>query len=128
MQVSLENIVLVGIGGFIGANVRYFVTLGVGDVIGRQFPFGTLLVNVTGSFLLAVFLAWLANHAHVGESVRLLTAVGFFGAYTTFSSFGNESIALLQNGNWLGGILYIVGTNAIYLLSIVPGLWLGSRL
>ena len=124
----LEHVLYIGVGGFLGANARYFVGLGIGTLLGRHFPYGTLIVNVSGSFLLVVFLAWVARQVHFEEAVRLLVAVGFFGAYTTFSSFANESIALIQEGNWLAGALYIAGTNALCLLGVVPGLWIGSKL
>lgn len=128
MRQALEHALYVGVGGFLGANARYFVGLGIGTLLGRNFPYGTFIINVTGSFLLAVFLAWVAKQVHFEEAIRLLVAVGFFGAYTTFSSFANESITLLQDGNWTAGILYMVGTNALCLLGVVPGLWIGSKL
>ena len=128
MRQALEHALYIGVGGFLGANARYFVSLGIGAISGRNFPFGTLIINVSGSFLLAVFLAWVAKQVHFEEAVRLLVTVGFFGAYTTFSSFANETIALFQDGNWLAGALYIVGTNALCLLGVVPGLWIGSKL
>jgi CrcB protein len=128
MRQALEHALYIGVGGFLGANARYFMSLGIGALLGRSFPFGTLIINVSGSFLLAVFLGWVARQVHFEEAVRLLVAVGFFGAYTTFSSFANESIALLQDGNWLGGALYIVGTNALCLVGVLPGLWIGSKL
>jgi len=128
MRQTLEHAFFIGVGGFLGANARYFISLGIGALLGRKLPYGTLIINVTGSFLLAVFLAWVAKQVHFEEAVRLLVTVGFFGAYTTFSSFANESIALFQDGNWFGGLLYILGTNALCLLGVVPGLWIGSKL
>lgn len=128
MRQTLEHALYIGVGGFLGANARYFISLGIGALLGRAFPYGTFIINVTGSFLLAVFLAWVAKQAHFEEAVRLFVAVGFFGAYTTFSSFANESIALFQDGNWIAGTVYIVGTNLLCLLGVVPGLWIGSKL
>jgi fluoride exporter len=128
MRQAMEHALYIGVGGFLGANARYFLSLGIGALLGRNFPYGTLIINVSGSFLLAVFLAWVARQVHFEEAVRLLVAVGFFGAYTTFSSFANESLALFQDGNWLAGAVYIGGTNVLCLLGVVPGLWIGSKL
>ena len=72
MRQALEHALYIGVGGFLGANARYFLSLGIGALLGRNFPFGTLIINVSGSFLLAVFLAWVARQVHFEEAVRLV--------------------------------------------------------
>lgn len=119
---------VVGIGGFLGANARYLLSLLLGEWFGRRYPIATFLINATGSFLLAVFLAWAARHSELHPNVRLLIAVGFFGAYTTFSSFSNETIALFQSGAWAAGLAYVLGTNAVCIVLAAAGLMIGSRL
>ncbi|WP_119072834.1 fluoride efflux transporter CrcB [Aggregatilinea lenta] len=125
---QLETILLIGAGGFIGANLRYWMSGWVARWAGQGFPWGTLLINFSGSCLLAVFLAWAANQLAVDPRVRLLIAVGFFGAYTTFSTFANESLALYQAGDWLGAAANVLGTNILCLAGAWIGLTVGGRL
>ncbi len=124
----METLLLIGIGGFIGANLRYLVSTWAAQRLGAGFPWGTMLINFTGSLMLAVFIAWLTTRTTVDPRVRLLIAVGFFGAYTTFSTFAVESITLLQTGNWIGALSNILGTNLICFLGALVGFAFGSRL
>ncbi len=123
----METLLLIGIGGFIGANARYLISTWVAQHFGAGFPWGTMLINFTGSLLLAVFIAWLTTHTTIDPRVRLLIAVGFFGGYTTYSTFAVESITLLQTGNWIGAFGNIFGTNLVCLLGALVGFALGSR-
>lgn len=123
----METLLLIGAGGFLGANVRFLVSGWVAQQLGARLPYGTLLVNFTGSLLLAVFIGWAANHIALDSRLRLLVATGFFGGYTTFSSYALESISLLQDGDWMGGLSYVLGTNLICLLGAMIGLAIGSR-
>ena len=123
----------VGIGGFLGANARYFLSDWImehvaASVGGRAFPFGTIFVNVIGSFLLAIFIVWTTEHMQLSENNRLLIATGFFGAFTTFSTYANESIALIQDGDWVNGLGYIFVTNSLCLFGVVLGIWLMGRI
>jgi len=101
-MVSWQALLFVGLGGFFGANVRYILsfvlTEGIAKLTGWRLPFGTAFVNITGSFLLAVFLYWAGRRAGFPDSVRLLVGTGFFGAYTTFSTYANASINLILGG------------------------------
>lgn len=124
----METIFIIGLGGFVGANLRYWISGIAAERLGQSFPWGTLVVNITGSFLLAVFLNWVANHVSVDSRLRLLLTIGVFGGYTTFSSYANESIALAQSGDWAGAIWNILGTNVLCLLTVVLGVSIGSRL
>ena len=124
----METILLIGLGGFIGANLRYLVSGWAVGHFGNAFPWGTLIVNFSGSCLLALFIGWAANHAGFDPRVRLLVAVGFFGAYTTFSTYATESVALLQVGDWLGAVGNVLGTNLICILGAIVGLAVGNRL
>lgn len=124
----MENLLLIGLGGFVGANARYLVSTWAAEQFGRLFPWGTLIINMSGSLLLAVFIAWAANRTALDPRVRLFLAVGFFGAYTTFSTFANESMALLQAGDWLGAVTNVLGTNALCLIGAFIGLAIGARL
>jgi CrcB protein len=93
---------LVGFGGFLGANARYLVARWADTAVGGRLPVGTLLVNVSGSFLLGLVGALVATRAFANvDAVRLALGVGFLGAYTTFSTFEFETHALLEDGLWL---------------------------
>jgi CrcB protein len=122
----------VGIGGFLGANARYllstWLTPALSDRFNWHLPYGTAFVNVTGSLLLAVFMGWAGSRADLSESVKLLIGTGFFGAYTTFSTYSNESIRLITDDNWRTGLGYIVVTNVLCLVGVVAGLLLANRL
>lgn len=124
----METVLIIGLGGFVGANARYLVSVLVAGRFGSAFPWGTLVANFTGSVLLAVFLAWAARQTALDPRVRLLIATGFFGAYTTFSTYANESVALLQAGDVIGALSNVLGTNSICLVGAVIGLVIGSRL
>jgi CrcB protein len=124
---NVETLFLIGIGGFIGANARYLVSTWAAAQFGQTFPLGTLIINVTGSCLLGVFIGWMGNHITLDPRLRLLVAVGFFGAFTTFSTFANESVALMRAGDWVGTLVNVLGTNVLCLGGALLGLVLGSR-
>ena len=124
----METFLIIGIGGFIGANVRYWVAGWAIEHFGRLFPWGTLIINFTGSALLGVFLAWAGNRSTLDPRVRLLVAVGFFGAYTTFSTYANETVTLLQAGDWAGVLGNVLGSNLLCILGAIVGVAIGSRL
>lgn len=132
MLPSIRDLLFVGLGGFLGANVRYMLTAWAAVRFEKWFglaslPYGTLFVNVTGSFLLAVFGVWFAHQARWSESVRLLIGTGFFGAYTTFSTYANESVGLMRGEHGAEGLVYILLSNGLCLLAVLLGLWLGER-
>ena len=131
MSFPLQQMLYVGIGGFVGANARYILTVWVAvrldAALGMKFPYGTLFVNVTGSLLLAVFSMWFINRIDPPENLRLLTSTGFFGAYTTFSTYANESVALIRIGDWQAGFANIILNNLLCLAGVVLGLWIANR-
>src|SRR5437667_7708047 len=124
---NLEQLLIIGIAGFIGANVRYWVSGWAAEHLGQAFPWGTLIINFTGSALLATFIGWSGNRIGLDPRVRLFIAIGFFGAYTTFSTYANESVALLRAGDWIGTLGNILGTNLLCNLGALLGLAVGSR-
>lgn len=112
---------LIGVGGFLGANARYWLGLWAARRWGITFPYGTLLINVSGSFLLGFFLTLTTERLLVHPNWRLLVAIGFLGAYTTFSTFTYESVALLRDGAWLAGLLNLIGSLFLGVLGLVIG-------
>lgn len=123
----MDKILWVGIGGFIGANARYLLSVWITQAVGTRIPWATLVINVSGSFLLGLLLTWFAAKANVPDTARLLFATGFCGAYTTFSAYAYESILLLRGGELVIAIAYIVGTNVLCLVAALAGILLAQR-
>lgn len=117
---------MIGLGGFLGANARYLVANWAARRFGARFPYGTFLINISGSFILGFFLALLQERAFLHPHYRLFFAVGFLGAYTTFSTFTYESLRLIQEGSFLLGFVNIVGSAVVGLLGAFCGFVLGG--
>lgn len=94
----MKQLLVVGVGGFLGAMARYGVGLVVVRHWTRDFPLATLLINVSGSFLLGLFSTWATERAALDPALRLLVATGFVGAFTTFSTFEYETQRLAESG------------------------------
>lgn len=109
-------------GAIVGANLRYFVSRLAAKLISTNFPYGTLIINVSGSLLLGFFLIWTTERVLVDPKWRLLIAIGFCGSYTTFSSFAFESIAYLEQGHWSLFAINILSNNLVCLLAVVAGM------
>lgn len=127
----MDTLIYVGVGGFLGANARYLLTIWTDKLMQARwglFPFGTLLVNVLGSFALALFGAWFAARTGLSPQLRLLVGAGFFGAFTTFSTFANESFSLLETQGTTAFLLNVALNNGLCLAGVVFGILLGQRL
>lgn len=127
----MDSLIYVGIGGFFGANARYLLSLWTNDFLVPRwgaFPYGTLVVNVLGSFGLALFGVWFSARTGMTPQLRLLAGAGFFGAFTTFSTFATESMALMNGGAANLLVLNLLVTNGCCLLAVALGLHLGQRL
>jgi CrcB protein len=116
--------VAVGVGAMLGANLRFLVGLWAADRWGQDFPVGTLLINVSGSFVIGLFLALLSERLGVSPLWRLFFATGFLGGYTTFSAFSWEALNLAEQGAWLRAGVYVIGSNALGFV----GVWLGATI
>lgn len=116
----------VGLGGFLGANARYLLGGWIAARYGSLFPYGTFVINISGSFILGFFLAFAQDRAWVQPNLRLLFAVGFVGAYTTFSTFEYESMRLLQDGEFLLAAANIFGSVTVGALAAISGMALGN--
>lgn len=124
----MEKILLISAGAILGANARYWIGLWVAERWGTTFPFGTLVINLTGSFLLGLFMTLATERFLVDSRLRLLVTVGFLGAYTTFSTYTFESIAMLQKGQWALGLANLLGSSILGLASVGLGLYLGKSI
>ena len=97
---TLMPYLLVGLGGFIGANARFVVARLVGALFETRFPLGTFVINVSGSFLLGLFLTLATERVEIAPHLRIAFAAGFVGAYTTFSTFMYETAQLTEAGDY----------------------------
>ncbi len=93
-----------------------------------SFPFGTLVINVTGSFVLGFFLVWTTERVIADPRWRLLVAVGFCGGYTTFSSYAFESFYLMEQGQWWAALGNMIGSNALSMVGVALGAVLARSL
>jgi CrcB protein len=121
-------LILIGLGGFAGAISRYLVDGFVVDRTGAAFPWGTLVVNLSGSFVLGLLFAMTAERAILPADIRGPVMIGFIGAYTTFSTYMLESWALLEGGSWAPALANLGGSVILGLLAVAAGLTLGRAL
>ena len=113
---------LVAIGGFIGSLARYWVSGWVQNLNGGEFPFGTLAVNVSGSFVLGMVMTLALERGLLNPDIRLLLSTGFCGGYTTMSTFSYETMALLQTGSTTNAVANI----GVTLVTCLGSAWLGG--
>ncbi|MDP5149166.1 fluoride efflux transporter CrcB [Rheinheimera baltica] len=116
--------VAVAIGGAVGGCLRYATNELALIVFGKAFPFGTLVVNILGSFVLGLLYALLSNGVLAVSPWRALVTIGLIGAFTTFSTFSLDTVLLLQQGDWLKAIANVL-LNVLLCLTLA---WLGLKL
>lgn len=124
---SLMPYLLVGVGGFLGANARFLVGRWVGLAVETRFPLGTFIVNMSGCFLLGVIGTVVAEKmVPHSDAIRLALGVGFLGAFTTFSTFELETHALLEDGSWVIAAANMVASLVVGLIALRAGI-VGAR-
>lgn len=122
LQRPLTPYLAISVGGALGANARYLLASWATAQWGTQFPVGTVLINVSGSLLLGVYIT-LATERFTGfPALRLLVTTGFLGAFTTFSTFSLEAVQLIGSGDAAAGIGYIVANVALSVVAAAIGM------
>ncbi len=111
----------ISLGGILGANLRYFLSRIITRFSDEAFPYGTLLINITGSLVLGFFLVWTTERVFADPRWRLLVAIGFCGSYTTFSSYAYETMSYFEQGNWSLFAANILANNVLCLAAILVG-------
>ena len=119
-------LLMVAVGGALGAVARYLASGWVQDLAGGFFPWGTMAVNVSGSLLLGFVLVWLQGTLASPE-VRQFVTIGFLGGFTTFSTFSFEAVAMLRDGEWWRAGGYVLGSVTFALMGVLVGGLLASR-
>jgi len=120
----MMQILAIAAGGAIGSVLRYAVSTGVYSMFGRDFPYGTMAVNVAGSFLMGLLFVLMVERLDMSGMWRMAILVGFLGAFTTFSTFSIETVNLLQGGDFMRALLNITISVAFCLVAT----WIGFRL
>lgn len=123
------NTLLIFFGAGIGGVSRYWISNGVYWLLGRQFPYGTLVVNASGSFLMGLLFALLLERFNgIAPQLRSLLLIGFLGGYTTFSSFSIETLNLFESGAWISATLNIFISVMLCLVLTWLGILWGRQL
>ena len=120
----LKSILLVGAGSFVGGALRYAVSVFMKSACGNGFPWGTLLVNLVGCLAFGVIFALFGKYSATNNVWCLLLTTGVCGGFTTFSTFANESMLMLQNGNWGGFVGYVTTSLVVGLALVALGYWI----
>ena len=120
----MMSIIFIAIGGAAGSLCRYGMSNGIYLLLGRSFPYGTLAVNILGSFVMGIVYILMIERASISEELRAGITIGLLGAFTTFSTFSIETINLIESGEILKA-----GLNILFSVTLcVVGCWLGMNL
>jgi CrcB protein len=121
---TLQKYLLIAAGGALGSAARYWVGSTISGRIGTRFPYGTLVINITACVVIGFTLTYFGKRADLSPAWRFLVAIGFIGAYSTFSTYEWETLSTMRSGAFLLAALYAVG-------SLILGLaatWCGTAL
>jgi CrcB protein len=124
----MPDVLVICLGAIVGANARYFISRYAAQVLGPVFPYGTLFINIAGSFIVGFFVIWTSERVLADPRWRLLVVVGFCGSLTTFSSYAFESIAYFEQGQWMLMFTNVIGNNLLCLAGALAGMGLARVL
>ena len=124
----MNNFLIVSIGAIFGANARYILSRFAAKVMGPVFPYGTLVINVSGSLIVGFFMIWASERVLIDPRWRLLIVIGFCGAFTTFSSYAFETMAYFEQGQWWLMFTNIGSNNLLSLAAALAGMALARAL
>jgi fluoride exporter len=118
----LKDFLTISLAAIVGANLRYVISRLAVRELGPVFPYGTLVINVIGSFIVGLFVIWTTERVLVDPRWRLLVAVGFCGSFTTFSGYAFESMSLFERGQWGLMLANIFANNLLCLGAALAGM------
>jgi len=117
----VTTLLWVAAGGAIGASARYLTGIGAGRLLGLDFPFGTLIVNVSGCFIMGLLIGAMALFWSVGNDLRAFLTVGILGGYTTFSAFSSDILLLVERHDYSGAAIYLTASVGLSLAAVFLG-------
>jgi fluoride exporter len=118
----VKDFLAISVAAIFGANLRYVLSRFAVKQLGPVFPYGTLFINIIGSFIVGWFVIWTAERVLIDPRWRLLVAVGFCGSFTTFSSYAFESMAFFEQGQWALMLANIFSNNILCLAAALAGM------
>lgn len=121
----MDRFLLISLGAIVGANLRYWVGDAVAQRYGTSFPYGTLVINLTGTLILGIFITLATERFLWDPRWRILIAIGFCGSYTTFSTYTFESVNLILTGQPVSGFLNLFGSAVLGGLVMVGAIFIG---
>jgi len=124
----VKDVFAISISAIVGANLRYLLSRLAAREFGTVFPYGTLFINVLGSFIVGFFVIWTTERVLVDPRWRLLVVIGFCGSFTTFSSYAFETIAYFEQGQWALMAANILTNNVLCLGGAIAGMALARVL
>jgi len=128
VELPVLDFLVISLGAIAGANARYLISRYSAKLLGPAFPYGTLVINITGSLIVGFFMIWTTERVLTDPRWRLLVVVGFCGAFTTFSSYAFETMAYFEQGQWRFMLTNILGNNLLCLLGALAGMALARVL
>ncbi len=126
MQVTILGLIAIAVGAVPGALSRYYVTLWCKQAFGNKFPYGTFLINITGCLAMGFFITLISGIKNFSPEVRLMVATGFLGAYTTFSTYGFDTLTLWRSGNSVATLFYWAGSAIFGVIGVLLGVFLAQ--
>lgn len=118
----MKDFLAISFAAIVGANLRYLISRLAAREFGSVFPFGTLAINIVGSFIVGFFVIWTTERVLLDPRWRLLVVVGFCGSFTTFSSYAFESMAYFEKGQWGLMLANVLGNNLLCLGGALAGM------
>jgi fluoride exporter len=125
---NMETFLLISTGAIMGANLRYWIGGWAAERFGASFPYGNLIINLTGSFVLGFFITLATERLLLDPRWRMFVAIGFLGSYTTFSSYTFESMSLILDNQWLTGLFNLFGSAFFGGVSVLLGILLARSI
>ena len=124
----LKTILLIAVGGALGAVMRYLSQVTVYELVGRSFPYGTLFVNVTGSFLMGLLSIFLVEKFNLGAEWHVAILIGVLGSFTTFSTFSLETLVLFEQGDMFKALANIMSSVVLCIGAVWTGAYFAKQI
>jgi CrcB protein len=124
----LKNFLAISVAAIVGANLRYLLSRLAARELGPIFPYGTLFINIVGSFIVGFFVIWSTERVLIDPRWRLLVVIGFCGSFTTFSSYAFETMAYFEQGQWGLMLANVLSNNLLCLGGALAGMALARAI